>query len=111
MADRRGDLEDDSRAKRQKFSNAGMSSSNSDPARNPYLAHRYDESNGYQNGDGVSLSQRGSSLKKSQQHQTTSKQAREAEDGPNNPFTGENLSKQYFNILHKRRDLPVHAQR
>jgi pre-mRNA-splicing factor ATP-dependent RNA helicase DHX15/PRP43 len=44
-------------------------------------------------------------------HQTTAKEANAAEDGPLNPFTGKNLSNNYFGILKKRRDLPVHQQR
>ena len=37
--------------------------------------------------------------------------ARKAEDGPNNPFTDQPLSANYFKILQTRRGLPVHAQR
>lgn len=50
-------------------------------------------------------------LRDFRQRQTTATQARKAEDGPDNPFTLRPLSKQYFDILKKRRDLPVHAQR
>lgn len=44
-------------------------------------------------------------------HQTTAKDAERLEDGPVNPFTGEEFSESYFKILKVRRDLPVHAQR
>ncbi|KAI5953151.1 PRP43 [Candida jiufengensis] len=44
-------------------------------------------------------------------HQTTAQDAERLEDGPINPFTGNNLSQEYFRILKTRRDLPVHAQR
>ena len=105
-----------SRAKRQKTTNTNM-----DPKANPYLAHMYEnapEENGYSNGydygglqqstNGVSS---GAALKKFQRHSTTAAQAQKVEDGPNNPFTSRPLSKQYFNILKTRRNLPVHAQR
>ena len=46
-----------------------------------------------------------------QRHATTAARAKQAEDGPNNPFTGNPLSKQYFGILETRRGLPVHSQR
>jgi pre-mRNA-splicing factor ATP-dependent RNA helicase DHX15/PRP43 len=103
MADRRPETQEMSRAKRPKLEE-------SDPAKNPYLAHRYENqqdeySNGYGNG---SVS---SGLSKFQRHATTALQAHAAEDGPNNPFNNAPLSKQYFNILRTRRDLPVHKQR
>lgn len=94
-----------------------------DPRANPYLAHRYEEPaedegsyNGYTNGygrptsriDGVSNA---SSLVRFPRHKTTAAMARNAEDGPNNPFSGQPLSSQYFNILKTRRNLPVHQQR
>ncbi|CAK9437856.1 uncharacterized protein LODBEIA_P22340 [Lodderomyces beijingensis] len=44
-------------------------------------------------------------------HQTTSADAAKLENGPRNPFTGNEFSQQYFKILATRRDLPVHAQR
>lgn len=44
-------------------------------------------------------------------HKTTAKDAERLEDGPVNPFTGEEFSESYFKILKVRRDLPVHAQR
>jgi hypothetical protein len=43
--------------------------------------------------------------------QTTAQQAEKAEDGPDNPFTLRPLSNNYFGILKKRRELPIHAQR
>ncbi|KAF9639229.1 Helicase [Lasiodiplodia theobromae] len=97
MADRRPDGAE-SRAKRQK-TDAEM-----DPKANPYLAHMYEDSysNGAANGSGLSNLVR---------HKTTAKDAEQAENGPNNPFTGQPLSQKYFNILKTRRDLPVHAQR
>ena len=48
---------------------------------------------------------------KMKRHRTTAAQGREAEDGPNNAFTGKPLTRQYFNILQTRRNLPVYAQR
>ena len=53
----------------------------------------------------------GSTFGDLRRHATTAAQAKAAEDGPNNPFTGKPLSQQYFRILKTRRDLPVHAQR
>lgn len=78
----------------------------SDPSTNPYLAHWQQESNGNyaQNGNGGGLSH-------FIRHQTTAKQAHEAESGPDNPFSGAPLSQRYFDILRTRRDLPVHKQR
>lgn len=97
MADRRPDGAE-SRAKRQK------TAAEMDPKANPYLAHMYDndDSNGAANG---------SALSKFRRHKTTCEDAQKAEDGPNNPFTGQPLSNKYFGILKTRRDLPVHAQR
>ncbi|KAI9834135.1 MAG: DEAH-box ATP-dependent RNA helicase prp43 [Phylliscum demangeonii] len=108
-------LEDqnESRAKRQKTL---PSLNDMDPRKNPYLAHVY---------EGQNLGPTGSDFPKAnenrggkwgllssfQRHQTTAKLASAAEDGPKNPFSGQPLSKRYFNILKTRRDLPVHAQR
>lgn len=116
MADRRPDSDDSSRSKRQK------TSSSMDPKENPYLAHMYDEdeipdtsySSGYgygkpagkTNGRGASAA-----LAKFPRHETNAAMAKRVEDGPNNPFNGNPLSKEYFNILETRRKLPVHAQR
>ena len=93
-----------------------------DPRANPYLAHHYtensslhDNSNGYRNGFDRGPNRSHDMGKASTfhfpRHASTSKMARLAEDGPNNPFNGKSLSKSYFNILKTRRNLPVHAQR
>jgi pre-mRNA-splicing factor ATP-dependent RNA helicase DHX15/PRP43 len=107
MANRRPESnEDGSRAKRPKTNGADM-----DPKANPYLAHMYQDdggSNGYSN-NGYSNGR--SVLDTFTRHQTTAAQAQGAEDGPNNAFTSKPLSKQYFNILKTRRNLPVHSQR
>ena len=94
-----------------------------DPRMNPYLAHKYEEPaededsyNGYNNGyirpthrmNGLSHA---SSLSRFPRHKSTAAMAKDAEDGPNNPFSGQPLSSQYFNILKTRRNLPVHQQR
>ncbi|KAH3685281.1 hypothetical protein WICPIJ_003755 [Wickerhamomyces pijperi] len=42
---------------------------------------------------------------------TTAAQAEKLESGVSNPFTGEQFSEKYFQILKGRRDLPVHSQR
>lgn len=73
---------------------------------NPYLAHLNQETTG-NSGDIPS----GSPLHKFTRRETTAKQAAEAEDSNDNPFTGEPHSQQYFKILKGRRDLPVHKQR
>lgn len=44
-------------------------------------------------------------------HQTSAEDGMKFEDGPNNMFNGNELSKKYFDILKVRRDLPVHVQR
>ncbi|KAI1736406.1 P-loop containing nucleoside triphosphate hydrolase protein [Xylaria scruposa] len=75
---------------------------------NPYLAHwNGNDSNGAINGK-LPV---GSALRHFQRRETTAKQAHDAEDGDNNPFTGELHSEQYFSILKSRRNLPVHKQR
>lgn len=92
------------------------------PRANPYLAHHYEEESsqnlddGYQNGysretnkaNGLSNA---SSIVRFPKHQTSAVMASKAEDGPNNPFNGQPLSKSYFSILKTRRNLPVHVQR
>ena len=111
MADRRPEDQEMSRAKRPR-------TGDSDPTKNPYLAHMYEVqeydsySNGYtpRNGNGFSSSTR-TGLSNFKRHETTASQAHTAEDGPNNPFNNAPLSQQYFNILKTRRDLPVHKQR
>ena len=117
------EMEVDGGPKRQKMG------ANSDPKSNPYLAHMYSTSDSDEDG-GVSLAQptkpamkssyetyqrnsdtSGGGLTDFHRHRTSSKQAKAAEDGPTNPFTGQGLSNSYFNILRTRRNLPVHAQR
>lgn len=44
-------------------------------------------------------------------HQTTCEQAQALEDGKINPFTGNEFTPRYVDILKIRRELPVHAQR
>lgn len=53
----------------------------------------------------------GGEFKGVERHNTTAHLAGKLEDGPQNPFTGENFTQKYFDILKVRRDLPVHAQR
>ena len=93
----------------------------SDPSSNPYLAHMYPDEGaddqGYGNGEsGTKLKARSNGgqsggLQHFKRHATTAVQAAKAEDGPSNPFNGQNLSERYFGILKTRRNLPVHAQR
>ena len=92
-----------------------------DPKSNPYLAHHYEEpiqesgyngySNGYQRAHSLANGMSSSSVTKMPRHRTDAAMAKLAEDGPKNPFNGQPLSSQYFNILKTRRNLPVHAQR
>lgn len=92
-----------------------------DPRANPYLAHQYEEPaeeshNSYSAGYGKAAGRangisNGSSVVNFPRHKTDAAMAKKAEDGPNNPFSGQPLSNQYFNILKTRRNLPVHAQR
>ena len=90
-----------------------------DPKSNPYLAHMYEEDEsygGYSNGYGKTMARTSkvsdaSTLARLPRHRTTAAMAKEAENGPNNAFTGMPLSSQYFNILKTRRNLPVHVQR
>lgn len=89
-----------------------------DPKANPYLAHMYEDStedlsynNGYGKPDRGHRIGNASALAKFPRHGTTAAMAKEAENGPNNPFSGRPLSTQYFNLLQNRRNLPVHAQR
>lgn len=46
-----------------------------------------------------------------ERHKTTSEQAATLENGATNPFTNQNFSSKYFDILRTRCGLPVHAQR
>jgi pre-mRNA-splicing factor ATP-dependent RNA helicase DHX15/PRP43 len=98
MADRRPDLDDRSRVKRQKTDKAGT-----DPRNNPYLAHLYPD----QNGDASKTNP----FSQFSRHKTTAAMAIEVEDGEANPFAGKPFSSTYCSILKTRRDLPVHAQR
>ncbi|KAL9096858.1 MAG: hypothetical protein Q9165_000822 [Trypethelium subeluteriae] len=111
MADRRPEPDGSTRAKRQK------TSGEMDPSNNPYLAHMYENGDGDSNGYAGSYNSTYSSnsaqhgLSGLPRHKSTAAQAKKAEDGPSNPFNGQSLSKQYFNILKVRRNLPVHSQR
>ena len=102
-----------SRFKRMKMEDEGDKT-------NPYLAHMYE--NGGEEGvalkhsksklNGYTPSHSGAGpLASFKRHATTAKIAKVAEDGPENPFTGGQLSDRYFSILQTRRGLPVHAQR
>jgi len=108
MADRRPDEQEMSRPKKPRTGDL-------DPTANPYLAHMYEETNDYNNvykpRNGYGNSSLTTSLSAFKRHRTTALQAHSVEDGPNNPFNNSPLSKQYFNILKTRRDLPVHKQR
>ena len=73
---------------------------------NPYLAHMLPDQ-GYL----PQVAAGKGPLRDFKKRQTTAKQAEKVEDGPDNPFTLRPLSRTYFDILKKRRDLPVHAQR
>ena len=113
MAIRRPELDDETRAKRQK------TSGEMDPSQNPYLAHMYENesttSNGYagsyDSGYNSNNSPHGFGMSGLPRHKSTTAQAQKSEDGPNNPFTGQPLSRTYFDILKTRRNLPVHSQR
>lgn len=67
--------------------------------------------------ESVTVSERAASvdpnapLSKLTRHSTSDSDARVLEEGPTNPFNGNELSPKYFDILKVRRDLPVHAQR
>jgi pre-mRNA-splicing factor ATP-dependent RNA helicase DHX15/PRP43 len=86
-----------------------------DPRANPYLSHMYEgeNENGYgsYNRQSTGKGKQRSLLETFKRHETTAPQAMEAEDGPDNAFTGKPLSNRYFGILKTRRNLPVHAQR
>lgn len=110
MADRRPVVEEP-RNKRQKTNDM-------DPKANPYLAHMYEDStenfsysNGYEKPVRSNGTGKNSMWTMSKRHNTTAAMAKEAEEGPNNPFSGMPLSSQYMSILKTRRNLPVHAQR
>ena len=108
MAGKRSENLDGAPSKRQK------TTGEMDPRNNPYLAHHYENengSNGYGNGYSTPPLSTSGPLSKMERHKTTAAQAREAEDGKNNPFTGRVHSEKYLSILRTRRDLPVQAQR
>ena len=123
MTSRSADFDDDSsRVKRVKFAE-NASKSTMDPANNPYLAHWNDSQSAgrthiqpYMYPSQLTDPEADTrktpvDLSSFKRHETTPAQARAAEDGPLNPFTGEALSSRYMSILKTRRDLPVHAQR
>lgn len=108
------DAEQKSRFKRQKMTDERQD------RENPYLAHMYNGdqeegvglSDGYTNGHSDGRANGGTSaLATLKRHATTAEQVKKCEDGPANPFNGNNLSDRYFGILKTRRGLPVHAQR
>ncbi|RVD84943.1 uncharacterized protein DFL_003279 [Arthrobotrys flagrans] len=103
MPGERENLDSDRPTKKAKVSAAINGASKDKDMDNPYLAHMYAPS--------IALSASQDLFAGLTRHQTTTAQAQQAEDGPLNPFTGTQLSRQYFDILRKRRDLPVHAQR
>ncbi|KAJ8109757.1 hypothetical protein ONZ43_g6050 [Nemania bipapillata] len=78
---------------------------------NPYLSHWNDGNDDGNNGFINGKLPVGSALRHFRRRETTAKLAHDAEDGDNNPFTGEPHSSQYFSILKARRNLPVHKQR
>ncbi|KAF3912309.1 p7 [Arthrobotrys entomopaga] len=94
---------------------AKVSANGSAPEDNPYLAHMYAGPPAAETlrvgGPGIAGSAVYKHFAELIRHTTTTVQAQKLEDGPLNPFTGQPLSDQYFKILQKRRDLPVHAQR
>ena len=123
MANKREfDDDDGARVKRVKVEQNGSGNGKIDAKSNPYLAHWNDEPKSEHlalrghlrtvltpaTEDPANSADRLYSFKR---HATTAKDAKSAEDGPLNPFTGKTLSKNYMSILKKRRDLPVHQQR
>jgi hypothetical protein len=73
---------------------------------NPYLAHLLPDQ-GYV----PQVAAARGPLRDFKRRQTTAKQGEKAEDDSDNPFTFRPRSKTYFDILKKRRELPVYAQR
>ncbi|KAL1894820.1 DEAH-box ATP-dependent RNA helicase prp43 [Ceratocystis pirilliformis] len=98
MVDKTRRLKDDedSNASRKKIRMAGELSEKS----NIYLDHLNDN-----------LVTSGTAFEGIEPCNTTAKQAEQIEDLLENPFNGEEHTQQYFAILEKRRDLPVHKQR
>jgi pre-mRNA-splicing factor ATP-dependent RNA helicase DHX15/PRP43 len=98
MMTKRESADDESaRVKRVKTENGDIKTES-----NPYLSHWNDD---------APVKSEASGLAGFKRHATTAKQAKVAEDGPNNPFTGKPLSSKYMSILRGRRDLPVQQQR
>jgi len=123
MAHKRSDSDSDesARVKRVKVESNGDTKPNMKAESNPYLAHwnspakrtsslppRFDCELMRTIED---PSNSADLLYQFKRHATTAKEAKAAEDGPLNPFTGQKLSSNYMSILKKRRDLPVHVQR
>ncbi|KAF2401518.1 putative pre-mRNA splicing factor RNA helicase [Trichodelitschia bisporula] len=117
MADRRpspSSSDDGGRVKRQKTSKSSSSKSTSDsvpaldPKQNPYLAHHYEDASdeGASDEDGAMVM-----LKHLKRHKTTAAQAEKIEIQAHNPWTMRKHSQRYFEILNKRRGLPVFHQR
>ena len=77
-----------------------------DGARNPYLAHMYE-----QNDAGAEEPSPNSPFAGFKRRHTTAKQAEKVENLDQNPFNGQGHSQKYFQILETRRNLPVHKQR
>lgn len=119
-AKREFDTDDTTSAKRVKMENGN---GKLEPASNPYLAHWNDEPKvkskpapGYRLLYSTDMGAEDPSnsadlLFGFSRHATTAQDAKLAEDGPLNPFTGTTLSSKYMGILRTRRDLPVHQQR
>ena len=97
---------DDSTRKKYK-----MEANGSEKKYNPYLAHLEQDNSRANNGYGDIEPAPDSILAGMKRRETTAKQATRAEDSDSNPFTGRPHSQKYFQILEKRRELPVHRQR
>ncbi|KAI2616291.1 P-loop containing nucleoside triphosphate hydrolase protein [Hypoxylon sp. NC1633] len=82
-----------------------------DAKANKYLAHWTQDTRDWTDDSGWDEPREVPPFEHFQRRRTTAKQAAEAEDSINNPFTGRLHSSQYFNILKTRRNLPVHQQR
>lgn len=82
---------------------------------NPYLAHDAEymaNAEPYNRArNGAQMAEESEMLAKLERRHTTASQAIALEDGQINPWTQKPHSQKYFNILEKRRDLPVSQQR